>query len=205
MSWRAQNRSKDAKTPSEALAMSKTPEPDCCPIQPYLRGDQTAHPPPWVSPNSTAFSQSASPRHLPKPRLWQQRLPPPPTRPRARPPSQPPGAAQQAEAAPQASQPAPHAPPSISFAAPLPVALGGCRPAVAAADQPWLPLPTGHGRCRPAVTAADRPWLLLADWSWPTSRGCCRLVVAVQPNYCCCRLKRQNAVLLAAVPGYWGS
>jgi hypothetical protein len=35
MSWRAQNRSKDAKTPSEGLAMSKKPEPDRCPIQPY--------------------------------------------------------------------------------------------------------------------------------------------------------------------------
>jgi hypothetical protein len=36
MSWRAQNRSKDAKTPSVALAMSKNPEPDCCPVQPYI-------------------------------------------------------------------------------------------------------------------------------------------------------------------------
>jgi hypothetical protein len=36
MSWEAQNRSKDAKTPSAGLAMSKKPEPGCCPIQPYI-------------------------------------------------------------------------------------------------------------------------------------------------------------------------
>jgi hypothetical protein len=36
MSWGAQSRSKDAKTPSVGPAMSEKPEPDCCPIQPYL-------------------------------------------------------------------------------------------------------------------------------------------------------------------------
>jgi hypothetical protein len=35
MSWGAQNRSKDAKTPSVAGGRSKKPELDCCPIQPY--------------------------------------------------------------------------------------------------------------------------------------------------------------------------
>jgi hypothetical protein len=35
MSWGAQNRSKDAKTPSAGLAMSQKPELDCCPVQPY--------------------------------------------------------------------------------------------------------------------------------------------------------------------------
>jgi hypothetical protein len=36
MSWRAQNRSKDAKTPSVGLAMLIKPELDCCPVQPYV-------------------------------------------------------------------------------------------------------------------------------------------------------------------------
>ena len=35
MSWRAQNRSKDAKTPSVGLAMSQKPELDLWPVQPY--------------------------------------------------------------------------------------------------------------------------------------------------------------------------
>ena len=35
MSLGAQNRSEDAKTPSAGRAMSKKPEPDPCPIQPY--------------------------------------------------------------------------------------------------------------------------------------------------------------------------
>ena len=35
MSWRAQNRSKDAKTPSAGRGMSQKPELDCCPVQPY--------------------------------------------------------------------------------------------------------------------------------------------------------------------------
>jgi hypothetical protein len=35
MSWRAQNRSKDAKTPSAAGVRSQKPELDCCPVQPY--------------------------------------------------------------------------------------------------------------------------------------------------------------------------
>jgi hypothetical protein len=35
MSWGAQNRSKDAKTPSVAGGRSEKPELDCCPIQPY--------------------------------------------------------------------------------------------------------------------------------------------------------------------------
>jgi hypothetical protein len=34
MSWGAQTRSKDAKTPSVGLAMSENPEPDSCPVQP---------------------------------------------------------------------------------------------------------------------------------------------------------------------------
>jgi hypothetical protein len=34
MSWRAKNRSKDAKTPSVGRDMSKKPELDSCPIQP---------------------------------------------------------------------------------------------------------------------------------------------------------------------------
>jgi hypothetical protein len=33
MSWRAQNRSKDAKTPSGPRAMSENPEPGLWPIQ----------------------------------------------------------------------------------------------------------------------------------------------------------------------------
>jgi hypothetical protein len=37
MSWGAQSRFKDAKTPSVGLAMSENPEPDCCPVQPYMR------------------------------------------------------------------------------------------------------------------------------------------------------------------------
>jgi hypothetical protein len=36
MSWRAQNRSKDAKNPSVAGVWSQKPEPDCCPVQPYI-------------------------------------------------------------------------------------------------------------------------------------------------------------------------
>ena len=35
MSWRAQNRSKDAKTPSVTGVRSQNPELDCCPVQPY--------------------------------------------------------------------------------------------------------------------------------------------------------------------------
>jgi hypothetical protein len=35
MSWGAQNRSKDAKTPSVAGVRSQKPELDCCPVQPY--------------------------------------------------------------------------------------------------------------------------------------------------------------------------
>jgi hypothetical protein len=35
MSWRAQNRPEDAKTPSAGRGMSEKPEPDPCPIQPY--------------------------------------------------------------------------------------------------------------------------------------------------------------------------
>jgi hypothetical protein len=35
MSWGAQNRSKDAKTPSVAGGRSQKPEPDCRPVQPY--------------------------------------------------------------------------------------------------------------------------------------------------------------------------
>jgi hypothetical protein len=38
MSWGAQNRSKDAKTPSVAGVWSKNPELDCCPVQPYPPG-----------------------------------------------------------------------------------------------------------------------------------------------------------------------
>jgi hypothetical protein len=37
MSWRAQTRSKDAKTPSGSRGRSDKPEPDCCPIQQYVR------------------------------------------------------------------------------------------------------------------------------------------------------------------------
>jgi hypothetical protein len=37
MSWGAQNRSKDAKTTSVGLAMSKKPEPGLWPVQPYLK------------------------------------------------------------------------------------------------------------------------------------------------------------------------
>jgi hypothetical protein len=36
MSWGAQNRFKDAKTPSGSRGRSKNPELGCCPIQPYL-------------------------------------------------------------------------------------------------------------------------------------------------------------------------
>jgi hypothetical protein len=36
MSWRAQSRSKDAKTPSVGRAMSENPEPGLWPVQPYL-------------------------------------------------------------------------------------------------------------------------------------------------------------------------
>jgi hypothetical protein len=35
MSWGAQNRSKDANTPSVAGVRLIKPEPDCCPVQPY--------------------------------------------------------------------------------------------------------------------------------------------------------------------------
>jgi hypothetical protein len=35
MSWGAQNRSKEAKTPSVAGVRLIKPEPDCCPVQPY--------------------------------------------------------------------------------------------------------------------------------------------------------------------------
>jgi hypothetical protein len=35
MSWGAQNRSKDAKTPSAGRAMSEKPELDSWPVQPY--------------------------------------------------------------------------------------------------------------------------------------------------------------------------
>ena len=35
MSWRAQSRSKDAKTPSVGRVMSENPEPGSWPIQPY--------------------------------------------------------------------------------------------------------------------------------------------------------------------------
>ena len=35
MSWRAQSRSKDAKTPSVAGVRLIKPEPGCCPVQPY--------------------------------------------------------------------------------------------------------------------------------------------------------------------------
>jgi hypothetical protein len=38
MSWGAQIRSKDAKTPSVGRGMSQNPEPDCRPVQPYHRG-----------------------------------------------------------------------------------------------------------------------------------------------------------------------
>jgi hypothetical protein len=37
MSWGAQNRSEDTKTPSVGRGMSKKPEPDCCPVQPYQK------------------------------------------------------------------------------------------------------------------------------------------------------------------------
>ena len=37
MSWRAQNRSKDAKTPSGSRGRLIKPELDCCPVQPYER------------------------------------------------------------------------------------------------------------------------------------------------------------------------
>jgi hypothetical protein len=36
MSWGAQNRSKDAKTPSVARVLSENPELDLWPIQPYM-------------------------------------------------------------------------------------------------------------------------------------------------------------------------
>jgi hypothetical protein len=36
MSWGAQNRSKDAKTPSSSRGRSDKPEPDRCPVQPYI-------------------------------------------------------------------------------------------------------------------------------------------------------------------------
>jgi hypothetical protein len=35
MSWGAQSRSKDAKTPSVGLEMSQKPEPGLWPVQPY--------------------------------------------------------------------------------------------------------------------------------------------------------------------------
>jgi hypothetical protein len=37
MSWGAQNRSKDAKTPSVGRAMSRKPKLELCGIQPYLK------------------------------------------------------------------------------------------------------------------------------------------------------------------------
>jgi hypothetical protein len=42
MSWGAQNRSKDAKTPSVARALSDKPKPALCGIQPYLVTSNTA-------------------------------------------------------------------------------------------------------------------------------------------------------------------
>jgi hypothetical protein len=36
MSWGAQNRSKDAKTPGVAGVRSDKPEPVSCPVQPYV-------------------------------------------------------------------------------------------------------------------------------------------------------------------------
>jgi hypothetical protein len=43
MSWGAQNRSEDAKTPSAGRAMSENPELDRCPIQPYeVSADKSA-------------------------------------------------------------------------------------------------------------------------------------------------------------------
>ena len=36
MSWGAQNRSEDAKTPSASRGMSKKTELGCCPVQPYI-------------------------------------------------------------------------------------------------------------------------------------------------------------------------
>jgi hypothetical protein len=44
MSWRAQNRSKDAKTPSVARALSDKPEPDRCPVQPQVAATATYTP-----------------------------------------------------------------------------------------------------------------------------------------------------------------
>ena len=41
MSWGAQSRSEDAKTPSASRGMSQKPEPDCCPIQPYTKPSTT--------------------------------------------------------------------------------------------------------------------------------------------------------------------
>jgi hypothetical protein len=40
MSWGAQNRSEDAKTPSAAGVWSENPELDLWPIQPYLGSSQ---------------------------------------------------------------------------------------------------------------------------------------------------------------------
>jgi hypothetical protein len=37
MSWGAQNRSKDAKTPTAGRGMSDKPELDRCPVQPYYK------------------------------------------------------------------------------------------------------------------------------------------------------------------------
>jgi hypothetical protein len=52
MSWGAQNRSKDAKAPSVGPAMSKKPELDRCPVQPYYNFcmyRQLVHnPPPYL-------------------------------------------------------------------------------------------------------------------------------------------------------------
>ena len=53
MSWRAQNRSKDAKTPSVGPAMSDKPEPDRCPVQPYpkaVKGGRTQYR--WIPHNA---------------------------------------------------------------------------------------------------------------------------------------------------------
>ena len=61
MSWGAQNRSKDAKTPSAGRGMSEKPELDCRPVQPYVRAPDWAlikHPA-IVAPASTSFANPA--------------------------------------------------------------------------------------------------------------------------------------------------
>ena len=52
MSWRAQNRSKDAKTPSGSRGRSDKPELDLRPVQPYLPA-ATLHPMSTHSSNHT--------------------------------------------------------------------------------------------------------------------------------------------------------